>query len=117
MYCRAAGAPPELAESNALNRTQASTVRVDYLRLGESSSLTEPFVPSNPKADPTKPTALALAPPCRTPLLVPPMSCAVPSPGHQPASPAGADTQAAGVTNSPARLLVTEPAMFVTTTE
>src|SRR5581483_4618186 len=79
---------------------------------------TNAFVPSKLKACPTRPAALAVAPPCKVPLFVLPMSWAFPSPGHQLTSPEGGGTHAgAGLTVREATALVTDPLEFVTTTE
>src|SRR5580765_6797951 len=58
---------------------------------------TELFVPSKAKAEPTTPVALAFAVDCRIPLLLPIMSFALPSAGHQPTTPEGTGTQAAAM--------------------
>jgi hypothetical protein len=53
------------------------------------------FVPSNVKQFPINPVPVAVAPACKMPLLGLITSAAVPSPGHQPTTPAAAGEQLA----------------------
>src|ERR1041385_5064378 len=116
MYCCPALAFPE--ELSELKRTHPSIVRFVGRSSVASGMETYALVPSKVKALPTKPGAEAVAPPASEPLSPPAMSLALPSAGHQPTNPAGADArQLPGtVTVKVATALVTPPAWFVTTT-
>src|ERR1039458_5000838 len=105
-------APSEFVERGLI---QASIVScVVRRRLLESGTITVPLVPSKLNACPASPLAND-APPDRVPLLVPAMSLALPSPGHQPTSPAGGVAQGGGgTTASTAFELVTTPNALLT---
>src|SRR4029077_12961392 len=92
-------------ESRPVNNTQASIVRFVGCRLGASGTWTELLVPSKLNAEPMKPAPLAVAVPVNVPLLVPAMSLAFPSAGHQLTTPAGIGKHPAPA----ARKLVTSP--------
>jgi hypothetical protein len=93
-------------ESSELKFTQASIVRFVGWKTGESGNLTDELVPSNRKAEPLKPAFVALAVPKNTPLFVPIMSRAFPSPGHHPTSPDGVERQVAASIRQPVKAAV-----------
>ena len=99
-----------------MKRTQASIVRLAGRRAGDRESA-HTIGAIETESRPTKPAAVAVAPPFSVPLFVPAMSLAFPSPGHQP-RPDGAAKQLPGTfIVSVATVLVTDPAEFATTTE
>src|SRR4051812_47053175 len=88
MYCWPTDAVP--GELRDEKRTQHSMVRFVGRSSVESGMDTYPFVPLNVKALPTIPTAEAVAPPSNAPFAAPAISFALPSPGHHPTNPGGA---------------------------
>src|SRR6266404_2064719 len=88
------------------------------LRLGASATWTNADVPLKLNACPTSPGA-NVVPPCSTPLLLPTLSFALPSPFHQLTRPGavGVHPGAFDATVSAALELVTPPKPLLTRTE
>src|ERR1700739_3003431 len=93
----------------------ASTVklpRASTLRLGLAGTRTSSFVVVYRNASPTSPGP-KLMEPCKMPLLVPMMSLALPSPGHQLTIPEGAGSQEVGELTVSVALALVEPYALV----